>query len=70
LVAATVITLLILDLCVGWRAIAPLVVAVVVTALAGKYFERRIGGITGDALGAANQIVEVCVYLTLAARVA
>jgi adenosylcobinamide-GDP ribazoletransferase len=39
-----------------------------VTGLAASYFSRRIGGITGDALGAANQIVELVVYLTLAAR--
>jgi adenosylcobinamide-GDP ribazoletransferase len=70
LVVATMITLLILDLAIGWLALAPLVVGVLVTAGAGWYFHRRLGGITGDALGAANQIVEVCVYLTLAARLA
>jgi adenosylcobinamide-GDP ribazoletransferase len=68
LIAATLITLVILNLTVGWRALPPLIVAVLVTAGAGWYFRRRIGGITGDALGAATQIVEVCVYLALAAR--
>jgi adenosylcobinamide-GDP ribazoletransferase len=68
LIAATVITLLILDLAIGWSALGPLIVAVVMTGGAGWYFDRRIGGITGDALGAANQIVEACVYLALAAR--
>src|SRR4051812_25850347 len=68
LIAATLIALLILELALGWQALSPLVVALTVTALAGWYFHRRIGGITGDALGAANQIVEVCVYLSLAAR--
>jgi len=43
-------------------------IAIVVTALAGRYFDRRIGGITGDAVGAANQVVEICIYLALAAR--
>ena len=69
LVAATVLTLLILDLAVGWGGILPLIVSVTITAVAGLYFARRIGGITGDTLGAANQIVEVCVYLALAVRV-
>jgi len=68
LVVATVIALVILNFAAGWHALPPLIVAIVVTAAAGWYFDRRIGGITGDALGAANQIVEVCVYLTLAAR--
>jgi len=50
------------------QALLPVAVAAVVTVLASRYFGRRLGGVTGDALGAANQIVEVCVYLTLAAR--
>jgi adenosylcobinamide-GDP ribazoletransferase len=43
-------------------------VALLIAWIAGRYFVRRIGGITGDALGAANQLVELGVYLTLAAR--
>jgi adenosylcobinamide-GDP ribazoletransferase len=69
LVAATAIALIILGVALGWSALVPLAVSIVITALAGWYFARRIGGITGDALGAANQVVEVAVYLTLAARV-
>lgn len=69
LVAATAIALIILGVALGWSALVPLAVSIIVTALAGLYFARRIGGITGDALGAANQIVELAVYLTLAARV-
>lgn len=66
--AATVIALGILTLTAGWYGLAPLAVSIVVTAAGGWYFARRLGGITGDALGAANQIVEVAVYLALAAR--
>lgn len=40
--------------------------ACLVTALLGRYFRRRIGGMTGDCLGAANQAVEVTTYLALA----
>ncbi|MGB3827406.1 MAG: adenosylcobinamide-GDP ribazoletransferase, partial [Ornithinimicrobium sp.] len=38
-------------------------IAVIVTALAGLWFRRAFGGITGDCLGAANVIVEVCVLV-------
>ncbi len=31
--------------------------------LAGRYFRARLGGITGDCLGAANQLIELTVYL-------
>jgi adenosylcobinamide-GDP ribazoletransferase len=37
-------------------------------ALAGNYFKRKIGGVTGDCLGAANQLVELAIYLALAAQ--
>ncbi len=36
-----------------------------VTALAGRYFYRRIGGYTGDCLGATQQVAEVAFYLGL-----
>jgi adenosylcobinamide-GDP ribazoletransferase len=42
--------------------------AILVTALAGIYFKRKIGGVTGDCLGAANQFVELACYLALAAQ--
>lgn len=32
----------------------------------GFYFKRKIGGITGDCLGATNQLVELSAYLSLA----
>ena len=40
--------------------------ALVVTMIAGRYFWRRLRGMTGDCLGAANQFVELSVYLVLA----
>ncbi len=67
---ATLITVLVVSIALGWRGLTAGGVALLVTALGGAYFVRRIGGITGDALGAANQLVEVCVYLALAARLA
>jgi adenosylcobinamide-GDP ribazoletransferase len=44
------------------------VVVILVTLVAGAWFKRRIGGITGDTLGAANQIVEISVYLAILAH--
>ncbi|MBV9875607.1 MAG: adenosylcobinamide-GDP ribazoletransferase [Verrucomicrobia bacterium] len=37
----------------------------VVTLVCGLYFKEKIGGITGDCLGAANQLVELSAYLSL-----
>ena len=68
LLAATAIAIVITTTALGREAFAVFGVAVGVSALAGRYFDRRIGGITGDAVGAANQVVEICVYLALAAR--
>ena len=42
-----------------------LAAVVLVTLLAARYFVRRIGGYTGDCLGAAQQISEVAFYLGL-----
>jgi len=68
LVAATTIAIVITVTALGRRSFMVFGIAIVVTALAGRYFDRRIGGITGDAVGAANQVVEICIYLALAAR--
>jgi adenosylcobinamide-GDP ribazoletransferase len=40
----------------------PIVAALVITALSGLYYYRRIGGITGDCFGATNQFTEIAVY--------
>jgi adenosylcobinamide-GDP ribazoletransferase len=50
------------------RRVALVSVAVVaaVTMFSGIYFRRRLNGITGDCLGAANQITELALYLTAA----
>jgi len=66
LVAATTIVIVIAATALGRESFVVFGVAVGVSALAGRYFDRRIGGITGDAVGAANQIVEISIYLALA----
>lgn len=47
------------------RAPLALAAALVVTVTAGRCVRCRLGGITGDCLGAANQLVELVVYLAL-----
>lgn len=50
-----------------WRALAVLLTVVAVTVWAGRYFVRRLGGYTGDLLGATQQLAELAIYLALAA---
>jgi adenosylcobinamide-GDP ribazoletransferase len=65
---ATAISLAVVIPMLGIQTFAAGLTTIVVAVAAGRYFKRRIGGITGDALGAANQIVELTIYLVLAAR--
>jgi len=64
LVAATALAVILVSLARGLAAIAMIVVAAGVAALTGAYYRRRIGGITGDCLGATCQVSECAVYLT------
>lgn len=40
-----------------------LTVTIAVVAVSGWYYQRKIQGITGDCLGATNQLTEVAIYL-------
>lgn len=42
--------------------------AVLVTVMAARHFQRRIGGYTGDCLGAVQQLSELAVYVALSVR--
>jgi adenosylcobinamide-GDP ribazoletransferase len=58
-------TLLLVLLFVSWQAaLTAFLVTALVTLLSGLYFRARLGGLTGDCLGAANQLTEVALYLT------
>ncbi len=51
-----------------WQFMAVLLpLSLLLTFLFKKYIERKIGGYTGDCLGALQQIIEVVFYLTLLA---
>jgi adenosylcobinamide-GDP ribazoletransferase len=63
LVAGTLIAFSLTALLLQWHAVIPLLAAIIVAALSGMYFQRRLGGVTGDCFGAANQITEIVIYL-------
>jgi adenosylcobinamide-GDP ribazoletransferase len=62
---ALVIAIILSILLLGLQGVFCLTTAIVITFVCGLYFKGRIGGITGDCLGAANQLVELSAYLSL-----
>ncbi len=54
-------------LCLGWPALGAFAVAVLAVSACAAIARSKIGGQTGDVLGASQQIGEVAVLLTLAA---
>ena len=59
------VTLFLVFLLLPWQAtLAAFLVTAFVTLLSGSYFRARLQGISGDCLGAANQLTEVALYLT------
>jgi adenosylcobinamide-GDP ribazoletransferase len=64
LTTGTILTATITGAALGRKGLWALLTAVAITAASGTYYRRRIGGITGDCLGATNQITETVVYLT------
>jgi adenosylcobinamide-GDP ribazoletransferase len=42
--------------------ISPLLVSILIAALSGWFYVKKIGGITGDCFGATNQLTEIAVY--------
>jgi len=50
--------------CLGWMvALTALVTAALITSYMGWRFQRRLGGMTGDCLGATQQVCEISLYL-------
>lgn len=63
LLTATILCAVIAAALLGWRGLAALAVSTLAAEIFRRYVERRIGGMTGDTLGACSELVEV---LTLA----
>ena len=49
------------------EALSVLVITAVVSVLAMRTFARRLGGYTGDCLGATQQVAELAIYLGILA---
>jgi adenosylcobinamide-GDP ribazoletransferase len=64
LIAGTLLTGVILGVALRMKALWAGLAAIAMTAATGAYYRRRIGGITGDCLGATIQLTEVAVYFT------
>jgi len=64
LIVGTLLTIAIVGGALTLNGAWVMLVVVVITALSGAYYRRWIGGVTGDCLGATNQISEVAVYFT------
>jgi adenosylcobinamide-GDP ribazoletransferase len=47
----------------GWRGMLLVPLAMLLSVLIGAYWQRRLGGLTGDIYGTVNEIVEVAVLL-------
>jgi adenosylcobinamide-GDP ribazoletransferase len=63
LIGGTIFSFATAALLLRTHAIAPVIVATLLTLLTGFYYKRRIGGITGDCFGATIQLAEIGVYL-------
>src|SRR5438445_4281665 len=61
--AGTLLALTIVAPALRAAAIPASLIALLVAAISGFYYWRRIGGITGDCLGATTQFTEIAVYL-------
>jgi adenosylcobinamide-GDP ribazoletransferase len=61
-VAGTLLALAIIAIALRAAALGASLIAILVAAASGFYYWRRIGGITGDCLGATIQLTEIAIY--------
>jgi len=60
---AALATALVVSVCCGWRGAVCIIVAAFTACLIGRVAVRKIGGITGDVLGATVEVVETMVLV-------
>ena len=66
-ITAVVVVMLTLLLATGVRAAVPLAAGLLTCLLCAALFRRRLGGVTGDTLGAANQLVDLAAIAAVTA---
>ncbi|MBW1647917.1 MAG: adenosylcobinamide-GDP ribazoletransferase [Deltaproteobacteria bacterium] len=59
-----------LSVFLGWRCIVIITVFAAVTILMLQFYRRRMGGVTGDLIGALGEVVEAALWVALVAGVA
>jgi len=62
LLTGTLLTVAALAVALRMKALWVGLAALLITGLTGAFYQRRIGGVTGDCLGATNQLTEVAIY--------
>jgi adenosylcobinamide-GDP ribazoletransferase len=62
LIFGSTFSLAVVAFALRWSAVAPALIAILIVALSGRVYARRIGGVTGDCFGATNQLTEIAVY--------
>jgi adenosylcobinamide-GDP ribazoletransferase len=62
LISGSVFSFAVVAFALRWSAVAPLLITLLVVALSGWFYFRKIDGITGDCFGATNQLTEIAVY--------
>ncbi len=62
---SSLFTLMVVLLCVQLKSLYLIVTVVIFLWLAQSWLRQKLGGITGDTLGAANSLTELLVYLVL-----
>jgi adenosylcobinamide-GDP ribazoletransferase len=63
LIVGTALSFALVGFFLRWRALAPIVSSSLVALLSGRFYMRKIGGVTGDCFGATSQIAEITIYL-------
>lgn len=62
LIFGSVFSFAVVALALRRSAVAPLLITLLVVALSGWFYFKKIDGITGDCFGATNQLAEIAVY--------
>jgi adenosylcobinamide-GDP ribazoletransferase len=62
LIFGSIFSFAVVALALRWSAVTPALVTILTVALSGWVYARKIGGVTGDCFGAANQLTEIAVY--------